>query len=131
MEKPISDSDQDAAAKREKAREANRRSMFLSATVAFGDKVQPVAVRVRNLSAGGIMIESAQVLPEGHRVVCDVKGIGEIPGTVAWATGGRMGISFDNEVDPAAARYSPDKTSVIPPGPPLVIPTRRPGLAIR
>lgn len=50
------------------------------------------------------MAELPEVLAQGLRVECDVRGIGKVPGQIAWSAGGRIGITFDWEVNPLLAR---------------------------
>lgn len=61
-------------------------------------------VRVRNLSAGGMMAEFADKLERGTEVSVEVRGIGWVDGRIAWSTDGRVGIAFDEAVDPMRAR---------------------------
>ncbi len=37
------------------------------------------------------------------RLVIDLRGVGPVPGRVAWANGARIGFQFDREVDPQRA----------------------------
>ncbi|MBX3595528.1 PilZ domain-containing protein [Sphingomonas sp.] len=80
-----------------------RDSLLLAAMlkVAGGEAVQ---VRVRNLSAGGLMAEYAERVEIGTPVQVDVRGVGWVDGRIAWATDGRIGIAFDHDIDPMAAR---------------------------
>lgn len=86
-----------------KQRNNARDSLFLIArlSVAGRDDEQ---VRVRNLSSGGLMAEYAAPIANGTRVEVDVRGIGVVPGRIAWATDGRIGIAFDQQIDPMLAR---------------------------
>jgi PilZ domain len=125
----MSNTDQMAeAAKRERAKA--RISMFLSANILFDGETKAIDVRIRNLSPGGMMVDSAKAFNMGHRAKCEIKGIGEIGGEVAWVAAGRIGIKFDSEVDPDAARQSIGKAKLNTGFQP-VPPSRRPGLAIR
>ena len=87
-------------------RAAARDSLFLSATIRRdGDKEEElVPVRVRNLSAVGLMADYHEVAEVGESVVVSLRGIGSVAGKVAWIRRGRIGISFDVEVDPKLAR---------------------------
>ncbi|MBW4329284.1 PilZ domain-containing protein [Stakelama sp. CBK3Z-3] len=85
-------------------RNAARDSLLLRALMRHAGLSEPVQVRVRNLSAGGLMAEYAEPLNIGAKVEIDVRGIGWVQGSVAWATDGRIGVAFDNEIDPKAAR---------------------------
>jgi hypothetical protein len=40
----------------------------------------------------------------GEPVEVEVRGLGVVAGKVAWIENGRIGITFDTEVDPKAAR---------------------------
>lgn len=96
---PVNNAGDDASSQRAGARD----SLLLSAQLRVGDEPE-VTVRVRNLSAGGLMAEYAQSTVPGTRVEVDVRGIGRVGGRVAWAAEGRIGIAFDREIDPRAAR---------------------------
>ena len=81
-----------------------RDSLFLNARFRF-DRAEPARpVRVRNLSAGGLMAELSEPLAPDCRIEIDVRGIGWVAGRVAWQTEGRAGIAFDRPIDPQRAR---------------------------
>ena len=61
-------------------------------------------VRVRNLSAGGLMAEYAGPLDDGAPIEIDVRGIGWVSGRIAWRAAGRVGVAFDRHIDPMLAR---------------------------
>jgi hypothetical protein len=87
-------------------RSSSRDSLFLAATIrrkADGaGELSPA--RVRNLSAVGVMVDYADAVEPGESVIVTVRGIGSVPGKVAWVRRGRIGIAFDLEVDPKLAR---------------------------
>ena len=85
-------------------RQESRDSLFLMADFRFAGKSDVRALRVRNLSAGGLMAEYPEGLDQGTRVEFDVRGIGWVPGRVAWSAAGRIGVAFDNQIDPLLAR---------------------------
>ncbi|GGO90010.1 PilZ domain-containing protein [Stakelama pacifica] len=85
-------------------RSSVRDSLLLRASMRHEALSEPVQVRVRNLSAGGLMAEYPVELDTGTVVEIDVRGIGWVRGSVAWATDGRIGIAFDHDIDPKAAR---------------------------
>ncbi|HEX7858028.1 MAG TPA: PilZ domain-containing protein [Sphingobium sp.] len=64
-------------------------------------------VRVRNLSATGLMAECERPLQEGDRVAFALRGVGELRASVAWWRGGRVGLAFDVEIDPMVVRRTP------------------------
>ncbi len=111
-------------------RERNRESMFLLAGVRFSDGKAPISARVRNISSGGMMIDSSIEYAKGHRVLVELKNIGEVGGYVAWSTTTRMGIAFDVQIEPKLARQPMAKAAPVPLYAKPVI-GRRPGLAIR
>jgi hypothetical protein len=87
-------------------RTASRDSLFLSATIRRSGDVEEelVPVRIRNLSAVGLMADYSDTADPGEPVVVTVRGIGKVKGKVAWVKRGRIGIAFDVEVDPKLAR---------------------------
>ena len=78
-------------------------SLLLTAPLVI-DGVEVGVVRVRNLSAGGMMAEYPKTLAIGTAVSAQLRGIGWGEGRVAWYTDGRAGVAFDNPIDPLAAR---------------------------
>lgn len=87
-------------------RDSGRDSLFLTATIRRRDDPEEglPPVRVRNLSAIGLMAEYKDVVAQGEPVTVTVRGIGAVAGKVAWIRRGRIGIAFDVEVDPLTAR---------------------------
>jgi len=83
-------------------RNAVRDSLFLIAELRV--EAVTMTVRVRNLSAGGMMAEYPQGLDENTVVECDLRGVGMVRGRVAWSAAGRIGIAFDRQIDPLLAR---------------------------
>lgn len=86
-------------------RSLTRDSLFLLATVRIEQQSEGHRVRVRNLSDGGMMAEGANVpVQRGHRVVVELRNVGEVMGSVAWVQDNRFGIAFEIEVDSQRAR---------------------------
>ena len=81
-----------------------RDSLFLLANLRLKGDADAVAVRVRNLSAGGLMAELPVPLDGDVAIEIEVRGLGWVPGRIAWQTEGRVGISFDKPIDPRKAR---------------------------
>jgi PilZ domain len=114
-----------------KKRQTARDSLFLSTEVTVVGALKPVTVRVRNLSAGGMMIDGNAIFHEGAVVSAALRGIGKVSGKIAWVIEERAGIAFDDEIDPKEAR-----APVVAAKPqvlftPQVDRSRRPGLKIR
>lgn len=82
----------------------DRDSLFLKAILRFGSSKIENAVRIRNLSSGGLMAEAPLRVARGERVEINLRSIGWITGRVAWVTEGRIGIAFDHPIDPKDAR---------------------------
>lgn len=85
-------------------RNLDRDSFFLLADVRFLAQECDAKVRVRNLSAGGMMADGDIETRRGEPVTVTLRNIGEVHGNVAWAKSGRFGVSFDAEIDPNQAR---------------------------
>jgi hypothetical protein len=86
------------------ARAAPRDSLFLLTTLATPDGVQLGKARVRNLSATGLMADCERAVPAGIQVICDLRGIGSVTGTIAWSRDDKIGMAFDEPIDPQLAR---------------------------
>ena len=93
--------DEDAASAK---RGMDRDSLFLKAILRFPSSKDENEVRIRNLSAGGLMAEAPLCVTRGERVEINLRSIGWITGYVAWVTDGRVGIAFDHPINPKDAR---------------------------
>jgi len=98
---PLTDgSADDAAAQRIDTRD----SLLLVARFRIAGSSETVQVRVRNLSAGGLMADVPKPIDIGTVVEVEVRGVGWISGRIAWIAAGRAGVAFDHVIDPQAAR---------------------------
>ena len=97
----------------EQMRAEPRDSMFLVAILhrPAGDEV---TVKIRNLSPGGMMAEAPVSFSRGERIEADLRGIGLVPGRIAWTAGGRLGVQFDMPIDPRLARKPVNSTAAQP-----------------
>ncbi|URW76386.1 PilZ domain-containing protein [Sphingomonas donggukensis] len=86
------------------ARGKPRDSLMLTAMLTVPAMSAPVQVRVRNLSAGGLMAEYAGPATTGDAVTIALRGVGEVAGSIAWVAEGRVGVAFDTAIDPLLAR---------------------------
>ncbi len=82
----------------------DRDSLFLKAVLRFPNTKDEHEVRIRNVSAGGLMAEIPTNAPRGERVEIKLHSIGWVSGHIAWVTDGRMGIAFDRPINPKDAR---------------------------
>ncbi|MBH5321576.1 PilZ domain-containing protein [Aurantiacibacter sediminis] len=85
-------------------RQVGRDSLFLLAQIRVDGEDTPVRVKVRNLSAGGMMAEGNLNVMRGARVDVELRNLGWVAGSVAWCQGDRFGIAFVDEIDPKLAR---------------------------
>ena len=81
-----------------------RDSLLLKATLRFEYGKDERVVRIRNLSAGGVMADAPTGLMRGERVEVKLHSIGWVGGHVMWITDGRAGIAFDLPINPKDAR---------------------------
>ena len=82
----------------------DRDSLLLKAVLRFPSNGDEREVRIRNLSAGGLMAEAPVRVARGETVEIHLRSIGWISGHVAWVTEGRLGIAFDHPINPKDAR---------------------------
>jgi hypothetical protein len=96
----LNPSDDDACVQRA----VKRDSMFLKASVHCRRTDHRFDVVVRNISAGGLLADSPQLLDAGDPVVVTLRHVGEVPGRIIWAEGARFGIAFDVLIDAQRVR---------------------------
>ena len=97
------------------SRGADRDSLFMQASLMVPGRADPVVVRVRNLSPGGMLAEGKIRIEQGAAVEVELNNVGPVPGRVVWAGEGKFGIAFDHQVDPQAVRHQVAKKSELPP----------------
>lgn len=73
--------------------------MFLVATLYFGRAT--TAVRVRNMSATGALVEGADLPPMGSTIILR-RGALEAAGTAVWSESGKAGLAFGEPVTVSA-----------------------------
>jgi hypothetical protein len=83
---------------------AKRDSLFLGAAVRVNGEASSFDVRVRNLSAGGLLAEAKRCPPTDSRITIDLRNIGEVPARIMWSEKGKFGVAFDAAIDPQAVR---------------------------
>jgi hypothetical protein len=88
-------------------RQVNRDSLFLIAQLRVDGQQGASRVKVRNLSAGGMMAEGDAKVVRGTLVAVELRNIGWVEGSVAWRQDNRFGIAFVDEIDPAVVRAPP------------------------
>lgn len=95
------------------ARAAPRDSLFLLTSFMTPEGAPLGKARVRNLSATGLMADCERGVPAGTRVEFELRGIGKMTGVVAWAREDKIGLAFDEPIDPQLAR-KPVSTGAVP-----------------
>jgi hypothetical protein len=99
MDDPLSNTQFPAA-----KRSVNRDSLLLTAILRFPNTQEELPVRIRNLSAGGLMAELPTGPMRGELVEVNLHNIGWVSGRIAWVSEGRVGIAFENPINPKDAR---------------------------
>lgn len=98
------------------SRSADRDSLFLQANVHLSGQATPLVVRVRNLSAGGMLAEtSVRGIVQSMAIEIELRNVGVVPGRVVWVGEGKFGIAFDHPVDPQAVRRQVVQKMEVPP----------------
>lgn len=85
-------------------RQIARDSLFVMADLRLDESHDAHRIKMRNLSAGGMMGEASLRLSRGSIVWVDIRNIGWVEGSIAWVQGDRFGIAFREEIDPRLAR---------------------------
>lgn len=85
-------------------RSTARDSLFLLADLVLENDSTRYRVKIRNLSARGLMAEGDVPVVRGSRLQIDVRNAGIVRGSVAWREGVRFGIAFEDEIDPSKVR---------------------------
>lgn len=85
-------------------RQIARDSLFLMADLRVDGMEGEHRIKVRNLSAGGMMGEGPVRVIRGTLVEVNVRNIGWVEGSVAWVQDNRFGVAFRDEIDPKLAR---------------------------
>lgn len=81
-----------------------RDSLFLLADITFEGSAEQHKVKVRNLSPGGMMVESDLEVTQGQPLVAVLRNIGPVRGQIAWTRSGRFGVAFDRNINHKLAR---------------------------
>jgi hypothetical protein len=99
------DAEPSAAATAGKRRRPRDSMLLMGSIKAFGDVARPKhPIRIRNLSATGLMADSQAAFDLGCLVEVEMRGVGAVSGEVVWIRQNRMGITFSAPIDPKLAR---------------------------
>ncbi|MCW1429184.1 PilZ domain-containing protein [Novosphingobium sp. JCM 18896] len=96
-------------------RQIARDSLFVMADLRLPGSNDEHRIKVRNLSAGGMMGEGAVRVSRGDEVEIKIRNVGWVAGSVAWVQDDRFGVAFRDEIDPKIARASVASDSTVSP----------------
>ena len=85
-------------------RQIARDSLFVMADLRIEGVAGEHRIKMRNLSAGGMMGEGVVRVTRGASVSVNIRNVGWVEGTVAWVHQNRFGVAFRDEIDPAIVR---------------------------
>lgn len=95
-------------------RQVGRDSLFLLAQIRVDGNENEFRIKVRNLSAGGMMAEGEVPVARGAHVIVELRNIGPVEGSVAWTQDNRFGIAFVDEIEPKLARAPVEGSTINP-----------------
>jgi hypothetical protein len=96
-------------------RQIARDSLFVMADLRLPESEETHRIKVRNLSAGGMMGEGPVRVARGDRVEISIRNIGWVEGSIAWVQEDRFGVAFRDEIDPKVARAQVTKANPVLP----------------
>lgn len=85
-------------------RHISRDSLFILADLRVDGQAGEYRVKVRNLSAGGMMGEGDLRIATGERIKVNLRNVGWTDGLVAWVQDNRFGVAFASDIDPKIVR---------------------------
>lgn len=97
------------------ARGAARDSLFLQAEISVPGWPAPAMARVRNLSPGGMLAESAHQVAEGTMLQVTLPNVGPVTARCVWSSEGRFGVAFDHAIEAQAVRRRSAANQELPP----------------
>ena len=83
---------------------APRDTMLILGRLRAIDTAESWTIRIRNLSATGLMADAVTGVEQDMRYGLDIRGIGRIDATLLWVRDGRMGMAFATPIDPRQSR---------------------------
>ena len=98
-------------------RQIARDSLFVMADLRLPGSEDEHRIKMRNLSAGGMMGEGPVRVARGDQVEVNIRNIGWVDGAVAWVQDDRFGVAFREEIDPRVARAAVAPSGAVAPSP--------------
>jgi hypothetical protein len=90
----------------ESARRPPRNSLFMLSKITFHNTGKLIEARVRNISSGGMLVESSVFCEPGDQIEAELRNIDTVKGRVSWREGNHFGIAFDHAIDPDQVRFT-------------------------
>ena len=85
----------------------DRDSLYVCGEMTTGEPEISIRIKVRNLSAGGMMAVCDDPVRPGQEAVFGLPNIGRVRGKILWVEGRRFGTGFEQQIDPRLARQQP------------------------
>ena len=85
-------------------RAQERSKVMLMVAARFAGDPHVHRLRARDIAAGGVRLAFRGDALPGDAVTVEFAAIGAVPGVVAWATEGEIGVRFAETIDPERAR---------------------------
>lgn len=85
-------------------RHISRDSLFILAELRLAGQSVDHRVKVRNLSAGGLMGEGDAPVARGDQISINLRNVGWVNGSIAWVQANRFGVAFAKDIDVTRAR---------------------------
>lgn len=83
-----------------------RDRILLLARLCVEDDAEIYAIRIRDLSAGGMRAQFSGRPLGRTKVAVEIRNLGWVEGRVAWQNADTIGVRFDKPIDPEKARIS-------------------------
>jgi len=100
---------EDDAMSAAEAKRQPRDALFMLAALTFESTGKTVDARVRNISSGGMLVQSNIFCVKGDSITADLRNIGSVKGRISWREGNHFGVTFDKPISPDDVRFK--KTS--------------------
>lgn len=101
-------------------RTSPRDRILLLARLRVEGEAEIYAVRIRDLSAGGMRAQFSGRSLDQSKVAIEIRNLGWVEGRVAWQGADMIGVRFAEPIDPEKARISVTGAYQVPtPGPDL------------
>lgn len=87
------------------SRRLPRNALFMLSKLTFLQTGKVIEARVRNISSGGMLVESNVFCEAGDQIEAELRNIGAINGRVSWREGNHFGVAFYHPIDPNEVRF--------------------------